>query len=90
MTYTPLLPKYLDFPEILGLRAPLPTMTLNNNQDDLYTLPEMKNADRILQEVFSKAGASERYKGSFYEGEHKFDAIMQQEAFNWFDQWLKR
>jgi len=33
MTYAPLLPKYLDFPEILGLRVPLPTMTLNNNQD---------------------------------------------------------
>jgi hypothetical protein len=35
MTYTPLLPKYLEFPEILGLRVPLPTMTLNNSQDGL-------------------------------------------------------
>jgi dienelactone hydrolase len=88
MTYAPLMPKYLDFPEILGLRVPLPTMTLNNNQDGLYTLPEMKKADKILQEVFEKAGASERYKGGFYEGDHKFDAQMQQDAFNWFDKWL--
>jgi len=89
MTYTPLLPKYLDFPEILGLRVPLPTMTLSNNQDGLYTLKEMKKADRILQEVFEKADASEHYKGVFYEGDHKFDATMQQDAFNWFDRWLK-
>ncbi|MBA7538010.1 hypothetical protein ES705_30283 [subsurface metagenome] len=36
MTYTPLLPRYLDFPEILGLRAPLPAMVLNDIDDDLY------------------------------------------------------
>lgn len=88
MTYTPLLPKYLDFPEILGLRVPLPTLVLNNNQDELYTLPEMKNADAVLTEVFQKAGASDRYKASFYDGPHKFDADMQLEAFEWFKKWL--
>ncbi len=89
MTYTPILPKYLDFPEILGLRAPLPTMTLNNNQDRLFTHSEMKRADEILQEVFTKAGAAGNYKGGFYEGDHKFDAQMQKDAFDWFDRWLK-
>ncbi|SDG83678.1 hypothetical protein SAMN04487996_1247 [Dyadobacter soli] len=88
MTYTPLLPKYLDFPEILGLRAPLPTLVLNNNQDELYTLPEMKQADAILTEVFKKAGAPDKYKASFYDGPHKFDADMQKEAFEWFRKWL--
>jgi dienelactone hydrolase len=88
MTYVPLLPKFLDFPEILGLRVPLPTMTLNNNQDGLFTLSEMKKASGILQEVFDKAGVSERYKGGFYEGPHKFDKEMQEDAFDWFDQWL--
>lgn len=89
MTYTPLLPKYLDFPEILGLRAPLPTMTLNNNQDRLFTLSEMKRADAILKEVFAKAGVPQNYKGGFYEGDHKFDVQMQKDAFDWFDRWLK-
>ncbi len=89
MTYAPLLPKYLDFPEILGLRVPLPTMTLSNNQDGLYTLPEMKKADKILQDIFIKADAQEKYKGIFYDGDHKFDAQMQEDAFNWFDKWLK-
>ncbi len=89
MTYTPLLPKYLDFPEILGLRVPLPTMTLNNSQDGLYTLPEMEKADKILQEIFRKAGVPDHYRGGFYPGDHKFDASMQQDAFDWFDRWLK-
>ncbi|GGM97286.1 hypothetical protein GCM10010967_33810 [Dyadobacter beijingensis] len=88
MTYTPLLPKYLDFPEILGLRVPLPTLVLNNNQDELYTLSEMKDADAILKDVFKKAGVSDKYKASFYDGPHKFDADMQQEAFEWFKKWL--
>jgi dienelactone hydrolase len=74
MTYVPVLPNELDFPEILGLRVPLPTMVLNDNEDDLYTVPEMQTADRILGEVYRKAGAAERYKCSFYPGEHKFDA----------------
>jgi dienelactone hydrolase len=89
MTYVPLLPNELDFPEILGMRAPLPTMVLNDNDDELYTLPEMKRADAILAEVFKKAGAADRYKCSYYPGIHKFDKAMQEEAFAWFDKWLK-
>jgi len=89
MTYVPLLPNELDFPEILGLRVPLPTLVLNDTDDDLYTVPEMNAADNILKEVFKKANAADHYKCSFYPGEHKFDAAMQTEAFDWFDRWLK-
>ena len=88
MTYVPLLPNELDFPEILGLRVPLPTLILNDEQDDLYTLPEMRRADKILNEVYTKANASDHYKCSYYPGPHKFDKKMQEEAFNWFDKWL--
>lgn len=89
MMYVPLLPRDLDFPEILGLRAPLPTLVLNNSHDQLFTLAEMERADRIMREVFDKAGAQDRYRCSFYPGPHKFDSAMQAEAFAWFDQWLK-
>ena len=90
MTYVPITPNELDFPEIYGLRVPLPTMVLNDSDDFLYTLPEMKKADNILAEVFKKANASDRYKCSYYPGPHKFDAQMQDEAFAWFDKWLKK
>lgn len=89
MTYVPLLPNELDFPEILGLRTPLPTLVLNDADDDLYTPEEMQKADKILNEVYKKAGSENHYKCSTYPGPHKFDKVMQVEAFNWFDKWLK-
>jgi dienelactone hydrolase len=89
MVYVPLLPPELDYPEILGLRVPLPTMVLNNIDDPLFTLPEMERADQILREVYAKAGAEERYRCNFYPGPHKFDLEMQAAAFDWFDRWLK-
>ncbi len=90
MTYVPILPNELDFPEILGLRVPLPTLVLNDTEDDLYTVPEMNAADKILKEVYAKAKYPDRYKCSFYPGEHKFDGEMQKEAFEWFERWLKK
>ncbi len=90
MTFVPLLPNELDFPEILGLRVPLPTLVLNDADDDLYTYSEMTQADKILKEVYQKADAGNNYKCSFYPGPHKFDKLMQTEAFNWFDKWLKQ
>lgn len=89
MIYIPGLPAYLDYPEILGLRVPLPTLVQSNREDQLFTLEEMQRADRMLADVFTKAGARDRYHGSFYPGSHKFDGPMQAEAFAWFEKWLK-
>ena len=89
MCYIPGIAREMDYPEILGLAAPNPVLVLNNRQDALFTLSEMERADAILAEVYKKAGAADRYKASFYNGPHKFDADMQKEAFAWFDRWLK-
>ena len=88
MVYIPLLPRELDYPEILGLRAPLPTLVLNNREDSLFTLAEMERADGMLAEVYAKAGAADRYRASFHPGPHKLDRAMQEEAFAWFERWL--
>lgn len=90
MCYVPQLPRDLDYPEILGLRVPRPTLVLNDNEDALFTLPEMQRADRILSEVYRKADADDRYRCTFHPGPHKFDLKMQKEAFEWFDRWLKK
>ena len=89
MTYVPLLPNDLDFPEILGLRVPRPALVQNTNQDPLYTREGMKAAGKILKDVYKKAGAAERFRVSFYEGGHQFNRAMQAEAFEWFERWLK-
>jgi dienelactone hydrolase len=90
MCYIPTLPRDLDYPEIIGLNVPNPVLVLNNSQDQLFTLPEMQRADRILTEIYQKAKAPDHYKASFYDGPHKFDAAMQKESFEWFDRWLKK
>jgi lysophospholipase L1-like esterase/dienelactone hydrolase len=89
MTYVPLLPRDLDFPEILAMRAPAATMVLNCNEDALYTVPEMRRADAIMRATFDKAGAADLYRCNFYSGGHKFDLEMQKDAFDWFDKHLK-
>jgi dienelactone hydrolase len=89
MIYIPGLPLDLDYPEIFGLRAPLPAMVQSCEEDPLFTLPEMQRADRMLREIYAKAKAADRYHGKFYPGGHKFDRAMQADAFAWFDQWLK-
>jgi len=89
MLYVPLLPNELDFPEILGLRAPLPSLVLNDEQDDLYTMQGMNDAEKILKEVYTKANAENNFKCNYYPGPHKFDKKMQADAFDWFDKWLK-
>ncbi len=89
MVYVPGLPKDLDYPEIYGLNLPNPILVLNNHEDQLFTVPEMERADRILKDVYQKAGAGDRYQAKFYPGPHKFDRDMQGDAFRWFDRWLK-
>jgi dienelactone hydrolase len=89
MTFVPLLPKDLDFPEILAMRAPAATMVLNCREDPLYTLAEMQRADAIIAETFKRANAPDRYRCNYYDGGHKFDKTMQADAFGWFDRFLK-
>lgn len=89
MTYTPILSKFLDFPEILSLRMPRATMVQNCKEDQLFTLTEMEKAVEILEENYAKAECADHFKGNFYTGPHQFNQLMQADAFQWFDQWLQ-
>lgn len=89
MAYTPLLPQYLDFPEIAALRVPLPLFVQNNSSDELFSSGEMNRAGAILEEVYRKAGSPEALRVEFYPGPHKFDRTMQEEAFDWLERQLR-
>jgi len=89
MIYIPGLPVDLDYCEILGLHAPRSALVLNCTEDDLFTVGEMRRADRILAEHYAKAGGASRYRCVFYPGPHRFDREMQEEAFAWFERELK-
>ncbi|MEW5815107.1 MAG: prolyl oligopeptidase family serine peptidase [Spirochaetota bacterium] len=88
MIYIPILPNYMDYPDILAMRVPLPTLVISTRHDPLFTFDEVKSAEHILIESFKKAKKPECFKMVYYDGQHKFDAPMQAEAFAWFDRWL--
>ena len=88
MVYIPHLPVLMDFPEVLSMRAPKPAMVLSTREDPLFTFSETERAAGILDSVYSKAGASDAFYFSAYDGPHKFDVPMQEQAFSWFDRWL--
>ena len=89
MLYPPLLPRQLDFPEILALRAPLPTLVQACREDPLFSLAEVERAGKLLEGVFGYIGAEEAARISLHPGPHCFNREMQSEAFAWLDRWLK-
>jgi len=86
MCFVPLLPNELDFPEIMGLRAPQPTLVMNTRDDPLFTYEGMKEAEAILARVYTAAGHPERFRCSWYPGHHQFNRAMQSEAFAWLEE----
>ena len=90
MACIPLLPKFMDFPDILGMRAPLPTLVLATKQDPLYNILEVERAGNILEQIYIKAKRPDAFRFSLHEGFHKFDLSMQEETWSWLDQWLMK
>ncbi|MEO6876012.1 MAG: hypothetical protein ABI222_14430 [Opitutaceae bacterium] len=88
MCYVPLLPRDIDYPEILGLRAPRPTLVLNTRADPFFSVSEMERADGQIANIYATSGSPSNYRCSWYPGHHQFNRAMQTEAFGWFDQWL--
>jgi len=88
MLYVPHLPRFLDLPDVISLRAPSPLMVQYNEDDPLYTLKGQQDADLKIGEVYSKIGCRDNYSGRSYAGTHKFDVEMQEDAFDWFEKWL--
>jgi dienelactone hydrolase len=89
MLYVPHLPRFLDMPDLISLHAPAPLMVQYNMDDELYTLEGQRKADQKLRQIYEKMGHSDNYCGRFYPGPHKFDVEMQEDAFKWFEKWLK-
>jgi hypothetical protein len=90
MVYVPGLARDLDYPDLLTLAAPTPTLVQSCREDQLFTPAEMQRAHAMISEVYARMGASERHRGSFHPGPHRFDLEMQAEAFAWLDAWLKQ
>lgn len=89
MIYVPGLPRHMDYPDILAMRAPRPTLVQSSRQDPLFSREEVTKANALLESAWKKAGAGEGLRISSYDGPHQFGVAMQEEAFAWYDRWLK-
>ncbi|MBU0951234.1 MAG: hypothetical protein KKH91_00180 [Elusimicrobia bacterium] len=89
MLYLPHLTRFMDLPDLISLRAPLPLMVQYDTEDQLYTLKGQQNAHRKIQSIYKKTGYKSNYSGKFFPGPHKFDIKMQEDAFAWLEKWLK-
>jgi dienelactone hydrolase len=80
--------RFLDLPDIVALRAPLPLMVQQCRRDGLFPLEGMEAAVRKIEAIYMKAGAAEAFAGRFYDVPHRFGVAMQEEAFAWFEKAL--
>lgn len=89
MVYIPLLARYMDFPEVLGMRAPLPAMVLAGAEDPLFNGTEVERALKRLEQIYAKAGSPQAFSRAIHPGPHQFARAMQAQAFEWLDRHLK-
>lgn len=79
-----------DWPDLLSCRAPSPLMVQYDKEDALFTMQGMTGAHKRIARHYRSVGKPGNYVGKFYEGPHKFDAPMQDDAFAWFEKQLKK
>lgn len=89
MVYVPGLPAHMDLPDVASLAAPNPLFIQQCSRDALYNLDGMKQACQSIGDVYTRLNIGERFLSTFYDNKHEFNLQMQEDAFDWFDRWLK-
>lgn len=87
--FVPALHREMDLPDVAGLRAGRPLMVLQCRNDALFPPEGMQASVDQLERIYAKAGARDLFAARFYDGPHRFDIAMQDDAFSWLDRWLK-
>ncbi len=84
----PGLPNMMQFPDVVSMMVPNPLLVLSCIDDELYTISEVKEAERTLRAIYEKAGCSNNFDYIYHSGPHRFSVEMQQNAFDWLQRWL--
>lgn len=87
--FVPGLHRWMDLPDVAGLRAGRPLMVLQCRGDALFPPEGMLAAVDKLTAIYERARAKDLFAARFYDGPHRFDVPMQEDAFAWLDRWLK-
>ena len=89
MLFVPLLAGQMDLADIASLTAPNPLFVQQCARDTLFHPEGMREAVDRIRDVYAGMGHPEAFRASFYDNGHQFHAGMQEDAFSWFDRWLK-
>jgi len=79
MLFPPGLSAFADWPDLAACHAPVPLLVQYNREDPLFPLAGQQAAHARIAEHYPDGG----YQGSFHDGGHKFDRVMQRVAFSW-------
>lgn len=85
MMFPPGLARHGDWPDVAACAAPRPLLVQYAEDDALFPVAGMREADAAIRRTYATAGAAGGYQGRFYPGPHRFDMEMQDAAFDWLD-----
>jgi dienelactone hydrolase len=77
------LARVADWPDLAASRAPSPLLVQYDRHDELFPIQGMLAAHERITLHYERVGRADAYLGKFYDGPHKFDAAMQDDAFAW-------
>lgn len=90
MIYIPGLTRFMDLSDVMCLTAPNSLFVQQCTKDILFNVEGMLTSCLNIKEVYEVLGQEEKFKYEFYDNKHEFNLKMQEDAFEWFDRWLKQ
>ncbi|MCX8065225.1 MAG: dienelactone hydrolase family protein [Candidatus Hydrogenedentes bacterium] len=85
----PNLTTLLDIPDVASLACPKPMLFFSGRYDSLFPIEGVEESFLIMEKVWKSQDKSEYLYTKIWDVEHMFNLEMQEEAFNWFDKFLK-
>lgn len=80
----------LDYPDVASIACPKPMMFLCGRRDPLFPVDAIEEAFAKLRKVWESQRVGERLVTRLYDAPHEFNLQMQQDAFAWLDEQLRR
>ncbi|MHC4797891.1 MAG: alpha/beta hydrolase family protein, partial [Planctomycetota bacterium] len=85
----PNLRNYLDYPHVAAIACPKPMTFYNGEKDGLFPVAGVLDAYKEMRRVWESQGVSERLLTKTWPLGHVFNVQMQEEAFDWLDNYLR-
>lgn len=85
----PALRQYLDYPHIASLACPKPALFINGTQDELFKVPGVEKAFKIMHDVWDSQKAGQNLETELWPIPHSCGVKAQQRVLEFFDKHLK-